>query len=83
MVVAASRSKKKQVQSKRDAVTDERQEAMPQAADPVIEQEEVKEDPSTSRPVRIYADGGFCFRRSSNTSLEAFMAASRQILQTL
>lgn len=59
--MVASRTKKKQVQSKRDAVTDERQEAMPQAADPVTEQEEVKENPSTSRPVRIYADGGFYF----------------------
>ena len=57
-MVAASRSKKKQVQPKRDAVTNEKEEAMPEATNPLTEQEQVKEDPSTSKPVRIYADGG-------------------------
>ena len=80
-MVAASRSKKKQAQSRREAVTNEEQEAVPQAAEPKTEQQEVTEDPSSSKPVRIYADGGFHFGRSSSTSLEAFKAASRLCLQ--
>ena len=81
-MVATSRSKKRQAQSRRETVTNEEQEAVPQAAEPKAEQEEVEEDAGTSKPVRIYADGGFHFRRSSSTSLEAFKAASRLILQT-
>lgn len=69
-MVAASRSKKKQVQSKREAVTHEVQEALPQPAEHKTEQKEVTEDPGTSKPVRIYADGEFHFRRSSITSLQ-------------
>lgn len=80
-MVAASRSKKKQAQSRREAVTNEEQEVVPQAAGPKTEQEDVTEDPSSSKPVRIYADGGSHFRRSSSTSLEAFKAASRLTLQ--
>ena len=69
-MVATSRSRKKQAQSKREAVTHEVQEALPQPAECKTEQKEVNGDPSTSKPVRIYADGGFHLRRSFRTSLQ-------------
>ena len=64
-MVAASRSRKKQAQTKKEAVTQDAEKAMPQAAEPAIERNEEAEEPSTSKPVRIYADGGFHFGRCS------------------
>lgn len=56
-MVAASKGKKKQAQRKTGAVKEEAEEAMPQAAEPAHEDSAVKEEASTSKPVRIYADG--------------------------
>ncbi len=64
-MVVASRSRKKQAQSKKEAVIQDAEEAMPQAAEPATERNEKAEEPSASRPVRIYADGGSQFGRCS------------------
>ena len=56
-MVASSRGRKKQVQQKKKAVEKEIQEDRPQAAEPSAEDSAVKEEPSTSKSVRIYADG--------------------------
>ena len=57
-MVAASRTRGKKAQSRKGAETDESLEAMPQATQPVTQQENAGEEASTSKPVRIYADGG-------------------------
>ena len=56
-MVASSRGRKKQVQHKKKVVEKEIQEDLPQAAEPQAEESAVKSEPSTSKSVRIYADG--------------------------
>ena len=56
-MVASSKSRKKQAQCGKGAARKESQEALLQSVEAAAEQSTVKDDPSTSKPVRIYADG--------------------------
>ena len=56
-MVTSSKSRRKQAQCGKGAARKESQGAVLQSVEAAAEQSAVKDDPSTSKPVRIYADG--------------------------